>query len=51
MYYYDVERDCPQADGYEPAGDWATSHDSIHDVKWMDVFVLHVRVHEGRCGI
>ena len=32
MYYCDVERDCPQADGDEPAGDWATSHDSVHDV-------------------
>ena len=27
-----VERDCPKADGDEPAGDWATSHDSVHDV-------------------
>ena len=25
------ERDCPQADGDEPARDWATSHDSVHD--------------------
>ena len=32
MYYCDVERDCPQADVDEPAGDWATSHDSVHDV-------------------
>ena len=24
--------DCPQADGDKPAGDWATSHDSVHDV-------------------
>ena len=32
MYYCDVERDCPQADGDEPAGDWATSHGSVHDV-------------------
>ena len=31
MYYCDVESDCPQADG-EPAGDCATSHDSVHDV-------------------
>ena len=31
MYYCDVERDCPQADGNEPAGDWVTSHDSVHD--------------------
>ena len=23
---------CPQADGDEPAGDWAKSHDSVHDV-------------------
>ena len=32
MHYCDVERDCPQADGDKPAGDWATSHDSVHDV-------------------
>ena len=32
MYYFNVERDCPQADGDEPAGDWATSLDSVHDV-------------------
>ena len=32
LYYYNVERDCPQANGEEPAGDWATSHDSVHDV-------------------
>ena len=32
LYYCDVERDCPQSDGDEPAGDWATSHDSVHDV-------------------
>ena len=32
LYYCDVERDCPQADGDEPAGDCATSHDSVHDV-------------------
>ena len=32
MYYCEVERDCPQADGDKPAGDWATSHDSVHDV-------------------
>ena len=32
MYYYDVEGDCPQADGDEPARDWATTHDSFHDV-------------------
>ena len=32
LYYCDVERDCPQADGDEPAGDQATSHDSVHDV-------------------
>ena len=31
MYYCDVERDCPQADGDKPAGDWATSHGSVHD--------------------
>ena len=32
MLYCDVEKDCPQGDGDEPAADWATSHDSIHDV-------------------
>ena len=32
LHYCDVERDCPRADGGEPAGDWATSHDSVHDV-------------------
>ena len=32
MYYCDVEKDCPQADGDKPAGDWVTSHDSVHDV-------------------
>ena len=32
LYYCDVKRDCPQADGDEPAGDWTTSHDSVHDV-------------------
>ena len=32
MYYCDVERECPQTDGDKPAGDWATSHDSVHDV-------------------
>ena len=32
LCYCDVERDCPQADGDEPAGDWATSHDSVHVV-------------------
>ena len=32
MYYCDVERDCPQADGDEPAGVWATFYDSVHDV-------------------
>ena len=31
-YYCNIERDCPQADGDEPAGDWTTSHDSVHDV-------------------
>ena len=30
--YCDVERDGPQVDGDEPAGDWATSHDCFHDV-------------------
>ena len=32
FYCCDVERDFPQADGDEPAGDWATFHDSVHDV-------------------
>ena len=32
LYYSDVERYCPKADGDEPAGDWATSHDGVHDV-------------------
>ena len=32
MYYCDVERCCPQVDGQEPAGDWTTSYDSVHDV-------------------
>ena len=27
----DVGRDCSQADGDEPAGDWATFQDTIHD--------------------
>ena len=32
LYYCDVKRDCPQADGDMPAGDSAISHDSVHDV-------------------
>ena len=32
LYYCDVERDCPRADGDELAGDWATFHDSVHDI-------------------
>ena len=32
MYYCDVEKDCTQADGDEPAGDWVTSHESVHNV-------------------
>ena len=32
MFYCDVERDFPQADGVEPAGDWATSHNIAHYV-------------------
>ena len=46
LYYCDVEGDCPQADGDEPAGNWATSHDSVHDVlvnkesNTMLVFIL-----------
>ena len=32
LHYCDVVRDCPQADDDKPAGDWATSHDSVHDV-------------------
>ena len=46
LYFWDVERDCPRADGDETAGDWATSPDSVHDVllnkksKAMLVFIL-----------
>ena len=32
LYYRDVERNCPLADGDEPAEDWAASHDSVQDV-------------------
>ena len=32
LSYCDVERGCPQAYVVEPAGDWAASHDSVHDV-------------------
>ena len=32
LYYCDVERDCRQADGDEPVGDWVTSHDSVLDI-------------------
>ena len=32
LYYRDVERNCPLADGNEPAEDWAASHDRVHDV-------------------
>ena len=32
MYYCDVERDRPQADGDEPAEDWVTCHESVDDV-------------------
>ena len=32
LYYYDFKRDCPQVDCDEPAGDCATSLDSVHDV-------------------
>ena len=32
MYYCDVERDCPQADGDEPAGDRVTFYDSVYNV-------------------
>ena len=30
MHYVDVEKGCPQTDGDEPAGVWATSHDNGH---------------------
>ena len=46
LYYCDVERDCPQADGNEPAGDWGASRDSGHNVlvnkksNTMLVFIL-----------
>ena len=32
LYYCDVERDCLQADCDEPAGDWATFRESVHDI-------------------
>ena len=32
LYYCDVERNCLRANGDEPAGDWVTSNDSVHDV-------------------
>ena len=32
LHYCNVERGCPQTDGDERAGDWATSNDSVHDV-------------------
>ena len=32
FYCSDVERDYPEVDGDEPAGDWVTSDDSAHDV-------------------
>ena len=32
MYCCEVERDCPQADSDEPAGDWATCHDSARNI-------------------
>ena len=32
LYYSGVERNCPLADGEEPAEDWAASHESVHDV-------------------
>ena len=46
LYNFDIERDCPLADSDEPAGGWATSPDSVHDVvvnkksKAMLVFIL-----------
>ena len=46
LYFCDVERDCPQADGDEPAGDWATSLDSVQEVlvnkksNTMAIFIL-----------
>ena len=45
LYYCDVERGCPKVDGDEPAGDWATSHDSVHDVL---VFMMS---YELSCGL
>ena len=38
MFYCDVEKDCPKADGDEPAADWATSHDSVNDVLVKKMF-------------
>ena len=32
LYFWDVERDCPRADGDETAGDWATFHNSVQNV-------------------
>ena len=32
LYNGNVERDCPRPDSDETAGDWATCHDSVHDV-------------------
>ena len=32
MYYCDVERKCPQADGDESDGDWTTSNDRVYNV-------------------
>ena len=54
MYYCDVERDCPQADGDEPAGDWATSHDSVHDVlvnKKSSAMLVFVPLFQAEDGI
>ena len=31
LYYCDVDRGCPEAYRDELAGDWATSHDNVHD--------------------
>ena len=40
LYYCDVERDCPQADGDKPAGDWTTSRDSVYDV--LVLSLIHI---------
>ena len=44
LYYCDVDRDCPRVDDHKPAGDWAKSHYSVHNVlvnkKFNDMLVF-----------